>query len=94
MVGAGTTSKYLFDLRPGDIYWCTADCGWITGHTYLTYGPMLNGVTQVRNEAGGSTGMFHIGWGGVGKCHKMLASGTLCRQPLTHAPRPAPLLRS
>lgn len=47
MVGAGTTSKYLFDLRPGDIYWCTADCGWITGHTYLTYGPMLNGVTQV-----------------------------------------------
>jgi acyl-coenzyme A synthetase/AMP-(fatty) acid ligase len=50
MVGAGTTSKYLFDLRPGDIYWCTADCGWITGHTYLTYGPMLNGVTQVRGR--------------------------------------------
>jgi acetyl-CoA synthetase len=47
MVGAGTSCKYLFDLRPGDVYWCTADCGWITGHTYLTYGPMLNGVTQV-----------------------------------------------
>jgi acetyl-CoA synthetase len=47
MVGAGTSCKYLFDLRPGDVYWCTADCGWITGHTYLTYGPLLNGVTQV-----------------------------------------------
>lgn len=47
MVGAGTAVKYLFDLRPGDMYWCTADCGWITGHTFLTYGPMLNGVTQV-----------------------------------------------
>jgi hypothetical protein len=47
MVGAGTTCKYLFDLRPGDVYWCTADCGWITGHTYLTYGPLLNGVTNV-----------------------------------------------
>lgn len=48
MVGAGTSCKYLFDLRPGDVYWCTADCGWITGHTYLTYGPLLNGATQVR----------------------------------------------
>lgn len=47
MVGAGTSCKYLFDLRPGDVYWCTADCGWITGHTYLTYGPLLNGATQV-----------------------------------------------
>lgn len=47
MVGAGTSCKYLFDLRPGDVYWCTADCGWITGHTYLTYGPLLNGVTSV-----------------------------------------------
>lgn len=47
MVGAGTTCKYLFDLRPGDVYWCTADCGWITGHTYLTYGPLLNGVTSI-----------------------------------------------
>jgi acetyl-CoA synthetase len=47
MVGAGTSCKYLFDLRPGDVYWCTADCGWITGHTYVTYGPLLCGVTNV-----------------------------------------------
>eukprot|EP01025_Chloroclados_australasicus_P031013 TRINITY_DN3128_c0_g1_i4.p1 TRINITY_DN3128_c0_g1~~TRINITY_DN3128_c0_g1_i4.p1 ORF type:complete len:702 (-),score=75.22 TRINITY_DN3128_c0_g1_i4:641-2746(-) len=50
MVYAGTTTKYVFDLRPGDIYWCTADCGWITGHTYLTYGPLLNGATAIVFE--------------------------------------------
>lgn len=38
MVGASTTFKYVFDHRAGDIYWCTADCGWITGHSYVTYG--------------------------------------------------------
>mmetsp|Transcript_20643 Transcript_20643/g.57298 ORF Transcript_20643/g.57298 Transcript_20643/m.57298 type:complete len:731 (+) Transcript_20643:217-2409(+) len=51
MVYAATTSKYVFDLHPQtDVYFCTADCGWITGHTYLAYGPMLNGVTQVVFE--------------------------------------------
>ena len=47
MVYAGTTTKFVFDLRPGDIYWCTADCGWITGHTYVTYGPLLWAVQPV-----------------------------------------------
>ena len=47
MVGAASTCRYVFDLQPGDVYWCTADCGWITGHTYLTYGPLLNGATCV-----------------------------------------------
>eukprot|EP00879_Flechtneria_rotunda_P008446 GHRR01008847.1.p1 GENE.GHRR01008847.1~~GHRR01008847.1.p1 ORF type:complete len:661 (+),score=158.01 GHRR01008847.1:1305-3287(+) len=47
MVGTGTSTRFLFDLHPGDVYWCTADCGWITGHTYLTYGPLLNGATNV-----------------------------------------------
>jgi acyl-coenzyme A synthetase/AMP-(fatty) acid ligase len=37
-------------MCPGDVYWCTADCGWITGHTYLTYGPLLNGATSVVFE--------------------------------------------
>lgn len=37
-------------MRPGDVYWCTADCGWITGHTYLTYGPLLNGAASVVFE--------------------------------------------
>ena len=48
MVWAATTFKYTFDYRPGDIFFCTADCGWITGHSYITYGPMLNCATQVR----------------------------------------------
>eukprot|EP00803_Ostreobium_quekettii_P004820 evm.model.scf_892.6 EVM.evm.TU.scf_892.6 scf_892:44845-46746(-) len=50
MVGSGATFKYVFDYRPGDVYWCTADCGWITGHSYVTYGPMFNGATQVLFE--------------------------------------------
>ena len=50
MVGAYTTVKYIFDVKPGDIYWCTADCGWVTGHTYLTYGPLLNGATTLVFE--------------------------------------------
>ena len=44
------TSKYIFDLKQDDIYWCTADVGWITGHTYIVYGIMQNGVTQVMYE--------------------------------------------
>ncbi|EKX47337.1 hypothetical protein GUITHDRAFT_157624 [Guillardia theta CCMP2712] len=50
MVWSATTFKYVFDYRPGDVYWCTADCGWITGHSYITYGPMINGATQVLFE--------------------------------------------
>ena len=50
MVMAAVTTKYVFDLQPGDVYWCTADCGWITGHTYLTYGPLLNGAQNVIFE--------------------------------------------
>jgi len=50
MIGAKTTFKYTFDYLPGDVFWCTADCGWITGHTYLTYGPMLEGARQVLFE--------------------------------------------
>ncbi len=52
MVGAGTTFKYTFDYRPEDVYFCTANCGWITGHSYVTYGPMLNAATQVCLERG------------------------------------------
>lgn len=44
------TSKYVFDLKDDDIYWCTADVGWITGHTYIVYGILQNGVTQVMYE--------------------------------------------
>ena len=50
MIYAATTFKYSFDYQDSDIYWCTADIGWITGHSYVTYGPMLNGATSVLFE--------------------------------------------
>ena len=50
MTGTATTSKYIFDLKEEDVYWCTADVGWITGHSYLVYGPLANGATCVLYE--------------------------------------------
>ena len=48
---AAFTHKNVFDLKPEtDVYWCTADVGWVTGHTYITYGPLVNGATQVIYE--------------------------------------------
>jgi acetyl-CoA synthetase len=44
------TSKWIFDLKDSDIYWCTADVGWITGHSYIVYGPLSNGATTVMYE--------------------------------------------
>jgi acetyl-CoA synthetase len=44
------THRYVFDYRPGDVYWCTADCGWVTGHSYVIYGPLSNGATSVMFE--------------------------------------------
>jgi acetyl-CoA synthetase len=44
------THKYVFDLHDDDVYWCTADVGWVTGHSYIVYGPMANGATQVMYE--------------------------------------------
>ena len=50
MTYTATTFKYIFDHKEDDIYWCTADVGWITGHSYIVYGPMANGATQVMYE--------------------------------------------
>jgi acetyl-CoA synthetase len=50
MLGATYTSKYVFDLKDTDVYWCTADIGWVTGHTYVVYGPLSNGATVVMYE--------------------------------------------
>ena len=47
---AAMTHKYVFDYQDGDIYWCTADVGWITGHTYIVYGPLANGATTLMFE--------------------------------------------
>jgi acetyl-CoA synthetase len=44
------TTKYVFDLKDEDVFWCTADAGWVTGHTYVVYGPLLNGATTVMYE--------------------------------------------
>ena len=52
MVGTYTTMKYTFDVRDEDRWWCTADPGWVTGHSYLVYGPLLNGVTTFMFEGG------------------------------------------
>jgi acetyl-CoA synthetase len=50
MVWASITHQYVFDYHDGDVYWCTADVGWITGHTYLIYGPLLNGGITLISE--------------------------------------------
>ncbi|XP_041275195.1 acetyl-coenzyme A synthetase, cytoplasmic isoform X2 [Onychostruthus taczanowskii] len=50
MIFAATSFKYVFDYQAEDVYWCTADIGWITGHSYLTYGPLANGATSVLFE--------------------------------------------
>ncbi len=50
LIFSAITHEYVFSYRPGDIYWCTADCGWITGHSYLVYGPLCNGATTLVFE--------------------------------------------
>jgi acetyl-CoA synthetase len=50
LVHVSVTHKYIFDCRPGDIYWCTADIGWVTGHSYIVYGPLANRATTVMFE--------------------------------------------
>jgi acetyl-CoA synthetase len=49
-VGVYATTKYVFDVKENDIYWCTADVGWVTGHSYIIYGPLMNGTTNVLFE--------------------------------------------
>ncbi|KAL0201763.1 hypothetical protein M9458_004950, partial [Cirrhinus mrigala] len=50
MLYTSLTFKYVFDYHHDDVYWCTADIGWITGHSYITYGPLANGATSVLFE--------------------------------------------
>jgi acetyl-CoA synthetase len=50
LVGASTTHYYIFDIKDNDVYWCTADIGWITGHSYIVYGPLANGCTTLLYE--------------------------------------------
>jgi len=50
LLQAAMTHKYIFDYKDGDVYWCTADVGWVTGHTYIVYGPLANGATTMMFE--------------------------------------------
>jgi len=50
LVGVATTHHFVFDIKPDTVYWCAADIGWITGHSYIVYGPLCNGVTSVLYE--------------------------------------------
>ena len=50
LLQAAMTHKYVFDYKDGDVYWCTADVGWVTGHSYIVYGPLCNGATTVMFE--------------------------------------------
>ena len=50
LVWASMTHEYVFDYKPGEVYWCTADVGWVTGHSYIVYGPLANGATTLMFE--------------------------------------------
>jgi acetyl-CoA synthetase len=50
LVGVATTTRYVFDLKEEDLYWCTADIGWVTGHSYIVYGPLANGASVFMYE--------------------------------------------
>lgn len=50
LLHAAMTHKYIFDYKDGDVYWCTADVGWVTGHSYIVYGPLANGATTMMFE--------------------------------------------
>ncbi len=72
MLYAATTFKYSFDYHDDDVYWCTADVGWITGHSYITYGPMANGATGIIVSlctADTAKRGFEVGGGAFENCH-------------------------
>ena len=50
LTGVTTTHSYVFDIKPDDVYWCAADIGWVTGHSYIVYGPLANGATGLMYE--------------------------------------------
>jgi acetyl-CoA synthetase len=70
LVGSYITTKYVFDLHEKDIYWCTADVGWITGHSYVVYGPLANGVTTLMYEGAPNHPDFSRFWAMIAR-HKV-----------------------
>jgi acetyl-CoA synthetase len=69
LTGVAATHRYVFDLKPeSDVYWCAADVGWITGHSYIVYGPLLNGATSVMWEGAPDYPHQGIWWELVERC--------------------------
>jgi acetyl-CoA synthetase len=62
LLGAYLSMRYVFDLREDDVFWCTADVGWVTGHSYIVYGPLANGATVVMYEGAPNTPHFGRLW--------------------------------
>ena len=62
LVGTSYTHEMIFDIKPDDVYWCAADIGWVTGHSYIVYGPLANATTGVLYE--GSPGHARAGTAG------------------------------
>ena len=70
LIYSATTFKYTFDYQPGEIYWCTADVGWITGHSYIVYGPLANAATVLMFEGVPSYPSFRR-WGEIIERHRV-----------------------
>ena len=62
LLGASVTHDWVFDLKPDDVYWCAADIGWVTGHSYIVYGPLANGATGVLYEGAPDTPSWERWW--------------------------------
>ena len=62
LLGAAFTHHSVFDIKPDDVYWCAADVGWVTGHSYIVYGPLANGATQVMYEGTPDTPAWDRWW--------------------------------
>ena len=69
LLGVQITSKYVFDLKPDDVYWCSADVGWITGHSYVLYGPLANGTTTLMYEGAPNFPDFSRFWSIIERHH-------------------------
>ena len=61
-VNVSLTTRWVFDLREEDVYWCTADVGWVTGHSYVVYGPLMNGATTLMYEGAPTTPAANRFW--------------------------------
>jgi acetyl-CoA synthetase len=56
LTGVTTTTNLVFDVKPDSVYWCAADIGWVTGHSYIVYGPLANGIPRCSTRAGRCAG--------------------------------------